>query len=59
MTHESTTNPDARLCKKNYGKELRLSYRGYALVENRNGLIAAAMATHADGYAERDAPPLM
>jgi hypothetical protein len=28
-------------------------------VENRSGLIAAAMATHADGYAERDAALLM
>jgi hypothetical protein len=28
-------------------------------VENRNGLIASAMATHADGYAERDAALLM
>ncbi len=28
-------------------------------MENRNGLIAAAMATHADGYAERDAALLM
>jgi hypothetical protein len=28
-------------------------------VENRNGLIAAAMVTHADGYAERDAALLM
>jgi hypothetical protein len=25
------------------------------LVENRNGRIAAAMVTHADGYGERDA----
>ena len=31
----------------------------HALVENRNGLIAAAMVTHADGYAERDAALLM
>ncbi len=29
------------------------------LVENRNGLIAAAMATQADGFAERDAALLM
>ncbi len=36
-----------------------LSYLGHALVENRNGLIAAAMVTHADGYAERDAALLM
>ena len=58
-THESTTDPDARLYKKSPGKESKLSYLGHALVENRNGLIAAAMVTHADGYAERDAALLM
>ena len=58
-THESTTDPDARLHKKSYGKESHLSYLGHALVENRNGLIAAAMATTADGYAERKAALLM
>jgi hypothetical protein len=31
------------------------SYLGHTLVENRNGLIAAAMTTQADGWAERDA----
>src|ERR1700674_5261937 len=55
QTHESTTDPDARLYKRSYGKESKLSYLGHALVENRNGLIAAAMATTADGYAEREA----
>ena len=59
QTHESTTDPDARLYKKSYGKESKLSYLGHALVENRNGLIAAAMVTHADGYAERHAALLM
>ena len=54
-THESTTDPDARLYKKSYGKESHLAYLGHALVENRNGLIAAAMVTQADGYAEREA----
>jgi transposase len=58
-THQSTTDPDARLYKKSYGKESKLSYLGHTLVENRNGLIAAAMVTHADGYAERDAALLM
>jgi len=58
-THASTTDPDARLYKKSYGKESKLSYLGHALVENRNGLIAAAMVTHADGHAERDAALLM
>jgi hypothetical protein len=36
-----------------------VGYLGHALVENRHGLIAAAMVTHADGYAERDAALLM
>ncbi len=58
-THESTTDPDARLYKKSYGKESHLAYLGHALVENRNGLIAAAMATTADGYAEREAALLL
>ena len=58
-THESTTDPDARLYKKSYGTESKLAYLGHALVENRNGLIAAAMATQADGYAEREAALLM
>jgi hypothetical protein len=58
-THESTTDADARLYKKSYGKESKLGYLGQALVENRNGQIAAAMVMHADGYAERDAALLM
>ncbi len=58
-THQSTTDPDARLYKKSYDTESKLSYLGHALVENRNGLIAAAMVTLADGYAERDAALLM
>ena len=59
QTHASTTDPDPRLYKKSYGRESRLSYLGHARVENRNGLIAAAMVTHADGYAERDAALLI
>jgi len=58
-THQSTTDPDARLYKKSYGKESKLAYLGHVLVENRNGLIAAAMATTADGHAERDAALLI
>ena len=54
-THESSTDPDARLYKKSYGKESKLAYLGHALVENRNGLIAAAAVTQADGHGERKA----
>ena len=59
QTHASTTDADARLYKKSYGKESKLSYLGHVLVENRNGLIAGAMVTTADGMAERDAALLM
>jgi transposase len=58
-THQSKTDPDARLYKKSYGQEAKLAYLGHTMVENRNGLIAAAMATRADGMAERDAAILM
>jgi len=58
-THESKTDPDARLYKKSYGQEAKLSYLGHTVVENRNGLIAAAMATQATGKAEREAGGLM
>jgi hypothetical protein len=36
-----------------------LSYLGHELVENRNGLFAAAMVTHTDAYAGRDAALFM
>lgn len=58
-THESRTDPEARLYKKSYGQEAKLSYLGHTVVENRNGLITAAMATEANGKAEREAGSLM
>jgi transposase len=59
QTHESKTDPDARLYKKSRGSEAKLSYLGHVMVENRNGLIVEAMVTHADGRAEADAALLM
>lgn len=38
-THQSTTDPDARLIRKGKGKEAKLCYGGHALMENRNGLL--------------------
>lgn len=54
-THQSTTDPDARLYKKSAGDKSRLSYLSHALMENRNGLIVDAETTLATGTAERDA----
>src|SRR5262249_20879629 len=58
-THASTTDPDARLYRKSQGAEARLAYLGHLVIENRHGLIADAMATVADGFAERDAATQM
>jgi Transposase DDE domain len=58
-THASKTDPDAKLYRKGHGQEARLSYLGHVLMENRNGLIADAMVTEADGTAEREAALLM
>ncbi|PKN59610.1 MAG: IS5/IS1182 family transposase [Deltaproteobacteria bacterium HGW-Deltaproteobacteria-11] len=55
QTHESTTDPEARLYKKSKGKEARMSYQGHALMENRNGLIVDGVITQATGTAEREA----
>ena len=54
-THESKTDPDAKLWRKGRGRESKLAYMGHALMENRNGLIADFEVTEASGYAERDA----
>jgi hypothetical protein len=54
-THESTTDPDARLARKGSGKEAKLSYCGNLLIENGNGLIAQTELLQANGTAERDA----
>jgi transposase len=58
-THQSTTDPDARLYKKARGREARLGYLGHVLMEHRSGLIVKATVTPADGYGERDAALLM
>ena len=58
-THQSTTDPDARLYKKGDGDKSRLSYLGHALMENRNGLVVDATNTLASGMAERDATLIM
>ncbi len=52
-THESTTDPEARLYRKGNGKESKLCFMGHALMENRNGLAIGVMVTQANGTAER------
>jgi len=54
-THQSTTDPQARLYRKGAGKEAKLCYLGHILMENRNGLVVDGRLTQATGTAERDA----
>jgi transposase len=54
-THQSTTDPDARLFKKGTGREAKLAYLGHLLTENRHGFIVDTAVTAATGTAERDA----
>lgn len=54
-THQSTTDPDARLFTKGNGKEAKLYFMGHVVMENRHGLAVGAGVTHATGTAEREA----
>ncbi len=58
-THQSTTDPEARLYRKSKGAPAMLAFMGHLMVENRNGLIVDAELTQADGYAERDTAAAM
>jgi IS5 family transposase len=51
-THESTTDPDARLLRKGVGKEAKLCYTASVLIENRHGLVVDTVVTYASGTAE-------
>jgi hypothetical protein len=54
-THQSLTDPFARLFKKSSGGEARLCYMGHLVTENRNGLVVDTRLTLSTGTAERDA----
>jgi len=56
-THQSTTDPEARLLRKGTGKEARLVFMAHALMENRHGLLVDFQVTEATGTAEREMAP--
>jgi transposase len=58
-THQSTTDPEARLMRKGQGKEARLCVAGHVLMENRHGLCVDLCVTPAMGTAEREAALIM
>jgi transposase len=58
-THESKTDPQARLYKKSAAGEVKASYLGHVIIENRQGLVVAAQATQSGTAAEREAAVAM
>jgi transposase len=55
-THESSTDPQAKLMRKGNGQPAKLSYGGHALMDNRNGLcldIEVSCATEAEPRAAK------
>ena len=53
-THQSSTDPQARLYRKGGGQEAKLCYLDHALMDNRHGLIADTRTTEASARAERE-----
>src|ERR1700693_45206 len=54
-THESKTDPEARLFRRSRAAESKPSYLGHVITENRNGLVVAACVTQSSTKAEREA----
>jgi transposase len=54
-THESRTDPEAKLYRKSSGQPALLCHSGHVLMENRSDIIMAVEIGQANGYAERDA----
>jgi transposase len=54
-THESTTDPEARLYRKSNGTESKLCYAGHAMMDNRHGLAVDGRVTEANGRCESEA----
>jgi transposase len=52
-THESTTDPEAKLARKGNNQPAKLSYLADSLMENRNGLIIDLRVDTANGHGER------
>src|SRR5713226_2694274 len=54
-THESGTDPEARLYKKSTAGEARPSYLGHLVMENRHGLVMKSCVTLSGTREEREA----
>ena len=58
-THESSTDPDAKLMRKGNGQPAKLSFGAHALMENRNGLLVDLVVTDATLAEPKAAAPML
>ena len=58
-THESSTDPEAKLMRKGNGQPAKLSFGAHALMENRNGLLVDLAITDATLAEPKAAVPLV
>ena len=58
-THQSRTDPEARLTRKGRGQAAILAHSMHALMDNRHGLLLDVALTEANGTAEREAAEAM
>jgi len=54
-THQSTTDPEAKLYRKSQGQESKLCFAGHVLMDNRHGLAVDAQVNQATSRCEREA----
>lgn len=58
-THESTTDPEARLAKKAAGQSAKICHAAHVKMENRHGLAVDCEVNTPGGHAEEDAAEVM
>lgn len=58
-THESSTDPQAKLMRKGNGQPAKLSFGAHALMENRNGLLIDLSITDSTLFEPKAAAPML
>lgn len=58
-THESSTDPEAKLMRKGDGQPAKLSFGAQALMENRSGLLIDVTITDSTLYEPKAAAPML
>jgi transposase len=58
-THESSTDPEAKLMRKGDGQAAKLSFGAHALMENRSGLLIDVLITDSTVFEPKAAAPML